>query len=254
MSGGSLKFVILGRFEITRTTAPAGSSGNSENIGTTSSPLTTAPAPPPVSAQRRIPHTPGTSPTTTRPICESAQDARARNNPAAPGLEQTCLAVKKGEALANQDPLATDLRNQQPDDSARQGFDIGMAAADRQTALGPGKEATCAGLHTIAEQGGCRIAVLFSVDRNRNAQLAAKGAEIAQADQVVAELRNAETDVFYRLGFDIATGIFGNPALGARGNTATGPGSLGIRDALNAAGQRGFNASVKLHLSRKYGP
>jgi len=197
-------------------------------------------------------HPPGTTATTSRPICESAQDARARNNPAAPGLEQTCLTIKKGEALANQDPLAIELRNQQPDDSARQGFDIGMAAAEGQTALGPGKEQKCAALHTTAEQVGCRIAVLFSVDRNRNAQLAATGAQIAQADQGVAAARNAETDVFYRLGFDIATGIFGNPALGARGNTATGPGSLGIRDALNAAAQRGFNTSVKLHLSRSY--
>ena len=246
---GNLQFTIFGHFEITRTTATANTSSNSEKTGSTSSPLTT---PPPIKAQRRIVHTPGTTSATPRSICDSAQDARARNNPAAPGLEQTCLTIKKGEALANQDPLAIELRNQQPDDSARQGFDIGMAAADRQTSLGPGKEQTCAGLHTTAEQGGCRIAVLFSVDRNRNAQLAATGAQIAQADQVVADLRNAETDVFYRLGFDIATGIFGNPTLGARGNTATGPGSLGVRDALNAAGQRGFNASVKLHLSRKY--
>ena len=51
----------------------------------------------------------------------------------------------------------------------------------------------------------------------------------------------------------VATGIFGDPALGAQGKTATGPGSLGIRDSLTPAGQRGFNASVKLHLSRKYG-
>jgi hypothetical protein len=199
-----------------------------------------------------VPHPPGTTPAAFRSICDSARDARERNNPAAPGLEQTCQAVKKGEALASQDPLATELRNQQPDDSARQGFDIGMAVAEGQTALGPGKEQTCAGRHTAAEQGGCRIAVLFSVDRNRNAQLAQKGAEIAQADQVVANVRNSETDVFYRLGFDIATGIFGNPALGAQGNTATGPGSLSIRDALSAAGQRGFNAAVKLHFSRKY--
>lgn len=54
------------------------------------------------------------------------------------------------------------------------------------------------------------------------------------------------------LGFDIATGIFGDPALGAKGNTATEPGSLKIRDGLSAAGQRGFNASVALHLSRNY--
>jgi hypothetical protein len=184
----------------------------------------------------------------------------------------------RGEAIANQDPLAIELRNQQPDNSARQGFDIGMAAAEGHTAPGPGKDKTCASLHSPEEQGGCRIAVSFSVERNKNAKLAATGAAIAKADPVVAEARNMTTDVFYRLGFDIATGRFGNPWLGAQGNTAawpgsnrlcildgesfvcavgntaTGPGSLGIRDSLSAAGQRGFNDSVKLHLSRKYKP
>src|SRR5260370_39637246 len=54
----------------------------------------------------------------------------------------------------------------------------------------------------------------------------------------------------YREGFDIATGIFGDRALGAQGNTAVGPGSLKIRDSLSPAGQRGFNASVKLYLGQ----
>jgi hypothetical protein len=54
--------------------------------------------------------------------------------------------------------------------------------------------------------------------------------------------------VFYWLGFDIATGIFGDPALGAQGNTATGPGSLKTRDSLSADGLKGFNASMALHL------
>jgi hypothetical protein len=230
--------------------------GSIERIGSTSSSApttaatTTSPAPAPISSGRRV--TTRATRSAAQPICEYARIARERNNPAAPGLEQTCLSVQKGEALANQDPLAAELRNQQADDSARQGFHIGMAVAELQTALGPGKEQTCAALHTAAEQGGCRIAVLFSVDRNRNAQLAATGAAIAHADQAVADLRNGETDVFYRLGFDIASGIFGNPALGAQGNTATGPGSLGIRDALNAAAQRGFNDSVRFHLSRDY--
>ena len=82
--------------------------------------------------------------------------------------------------------------------------------------------------------------------------IAANGAAIAETDSVVAKARTKESDMFYWLGFDIATGIFGDPALGAIGNTATGPGSLRIRDGLNAAGQRGFNASVALHLSRNY--
>jgi hypothetical protein len=163
-------------------------------------------------------------------------------------LDESAL---RGEAIANQDPLAVELRNQQPDDFARQGFDIGMAVAEGQTAPGPGKDKACASLPTPAEQNGCRIAVSFSVERNKNAALASVGARIAGTDQELAAARTIENDVFYSLGFDIASGIFGDPALGARGNTATGPGSLGIRDSLSAAGQRGFNASVKLHLSRR---
>jgi len=251
LPGGSLKFTIFGHFEITRTTATAGASGNSENIGTTSSALTTGPAP--VKPAARVKTEAGRVFSTPISICESARRARERNNPAAPGLEEICRNVKKGEALANADPLALELLNQQPD-SARLGFDLGMAVAEGNTLPGPGKDKACAAQGTPEQQGGCRIAVLFSVERNRNGKLAATGAAIAAADAAVAEARNAQTDVFYRLGFDIATGIFGDPARGARGNTATGPGSLGTRDSLSAAGQRGFNASVALHLSRKYTP
>lgn len=208
-------------------------------------------APKPVRAQGRV-RLPETTPNAFRPICESARLARERNSPAAPGLEEKCLAVKKGQALVNEDPLAIELRNQQPDDSARQGFDIGMAVAEGQTLPGPGKDKVCASLGTPAEQNGCRIAVSFSVERNRNAALASVGAKIAETDPELATARTFDRDVFYWLGFDIATGIFGDPALGAKGNTLTGPGSLGIRDSLSAAGQRGFNSSVALHLSRNY--
>jgi hypothetical protein len=201
----------------------------------------------PVKPQRRVPPPSGT-PGTPKPICELARQARDRNSPAARGLEVKCLAAKKGEAIANEDPLAVELRDQQPDDYARLGFDIGMAAAEGNTLPGPGKDRICAAGSTTAEQEGCRIAVLFSVERNRNAKFAETGAQIALADPAVAEARDAETDVFYRLGFDIATGIYGDPALGAQANTAPGP----IRDSLSAAGKSGFDASLKLHLGRNY--
>jgi hypothetical protein len=124
-----------------------------------------------------------------------------------------------------------------------------MAAAEGDTLPGPGKQRIHDSL-SPSEQGGFDTAVAFSLERNRNAKLAATGAKIAQADPAVAKARTVEADVFYWLGFDIATGIFGDPALGALGNTATGPGSLKIRDSLSPAGQRGFNASVKLHLGQ----
>lgn len=84
-------------------------------------------------------------------------------------------------------------------------------------------------------------------------ELAEKGFAIAGMDPVLAKARfDGATDGFYLLGFDIATAIFGDPALGAQGNTAVGPGSLKFRNALNASGQRGFDASVKFNLSRNY--
>ena len=62
----------------------------------------------------------------------------------------------------------------------------------------------------------------------------------------------SESRIFSCRGFDIATGIFGDPALGAKGNAARGPNSKRIRDALSDAGQWGFDASTAFHLSREY--
>ena len=122
----------------------------------------------------------------------------------------------KGEGIASADPLSLELRKRQPDDLGRRGFDIGMAAAEGQTAPGPGKQKIQDSL-SAAEQQGFKTAVSFSLERNRNADLAMKGAAIVALDPAVAEARAVESDVFYWLGFDIATGIFGDPALGANG-------------------------------------
>jgi hypothetical protein len=132
-----------------------------------------------------------------------------------------------------------------------------MAAAEGQTLPGPGKQRIHDSL-TPPEQRGFTTAVLFSLERNRNAVLAARGAAIAKVDPVVSEARQSdrrgtrtvESDVFYRLGFDIATGIFGDVALGAQGNTATGPGSMKIRSSLSSPSRRGFDASTAFHLGR----
>ena len=102
------------------------------------------------------------------------------------------------------------------------------------------------------EQAGFAAAVLYALDRNKFKDLAKTGAAIAASDRFVARARNAEPDAMHRLGFDIATGIFGDPALGALGNTGKGPGSLGMRDKLSAAAQSGFNTAMAFHLSRDY--
>lgn len=157
------------------------------------------------------------------------------------------VLAAKGEVIASQDPLAAELRLREPAGPARRGFDIGMAAAEGHTLPGPNKQKMHDSL-LPAQQGGFSTAVAFSLERNRNLEFATVGASIAKADPVVAAARTANPSVFFWLGFDIATGIFGDPALKAKGNTQTGPGSLGIRDALSEAGKLGFNASVKLHL------
>jgi hypothetical protein len=158
--------------------------------------------------------------------------------------------ASRGAAMANADPLSAEPRKRSPDDLSRQGFDIGMAAAEGNAEPGPGKQ-RIRDLLSPPEQGGFDTAVSFSLQRNRSAHLAATGAAIAHADPVVSRARTAEPNVFYWLGFDIATGIFGDPALGARGNTATGPGSLGIRDALSAAASLVMAESASIQMRRR---
>lgn len=173
------------------------------------------------------------------------------------------LAVK-GAALAQADPLAAELRKREPTDASRRGFDIGMAAAEGQTLTGPGKEKFRDTL-LLEERPGFSTAVAFSVERNRLAakgmklthpfiDLAARGAAIARQDPVVAVARALlDSDFVYYLGFDVATGLFGDPALGGDGKIPPpGPGSLAIRALLNPTGQRGFDAAVALHASRNY--
>jgi hypothetical protein len=157
--------------------------------------------------------------------------------------------VAKGEALAKQDPIAAALRDAQLDAESLRGFLIGMAVSEGQMVDGPGKQ----GIHDTLlgpEQNGFAAAVLFSLERNRNAPLPAKGAAVAAADPNVAAARAAEPLGFYTLGFDIASGLFGARPLGD-GHTSAGPGSERIRNSLDAAGQRGFDASMALNLKKK---
>ena len=161
------------------------------------------------------------------------------------GMEE--LRVVRGEAVANRDPLAVMLRDSLADDPSRRGFNIAFAVDGAGTAPGPGKDRIRESLPDT-ERDGFDIAVSFFVERNRNLEFATKGAAIAKVVPPVAEARVREADAFFSLGFDIATGLFGDPALGGQGDTAPGPGKTRIRESLSDAGKRGFDASMKLHL------
>jgi hypothetical protein len=199
------------------------------------------------------------------PICDQAQDARARNSPVAPQLEARCRAIgggqgmpveltpdqlaAKGNIMANADPVASELRKRQPAGNQR-GFDIGLAAAEGQTVWGAGKEKMLTSLNA-PQQEGFKVAVSFSLDRNRNAQFAAIGAAMAKSDPAVATARTADPDVRAWLGFDIASGIYGDPAKGGQSRTS-GYQPLAIREQLSLPAKRGFDASMKFHQSRHY--
>jgi hypothetical protein len=207
------------------------------------------------------------APRPRRSICDSAVDARSRNSPAAANLEAQCQAAgginkmspgaddyeivrARGAAMWPMDPTATAIRNSLPPVTQR-GFDIGLGVWAAQTAPGPGKQRYHDFL-SQPEQQGFDVAAAYALPNNKYAAQVAVGTVINKADATVRKARNAVNDGFYWQGFDIASGLFGDPKAGSQGSTVLGTGAIAIRDSLNGAGQNGFNASLKLHLSRKY--
>lgn len=157
----------------------------------------------------------------------------------------------RGAAIAVDDPLSAEFHELQADASSRRGFEIGLAAAEGDTAPGPGKQKIRGALQP-AEQGGFDTAVAYLIVLSNDPDLARSGAAIAKADPAVGALRNSERDALYRLGFDFASGFFGDPALGGLGYASTGPGTLGFRDSLSPAGKRGFDAAANFNFARNY--
>jgi hypothetical protein len=139
------------------------------------------------------------------------------------------------------------LRASLPDAQSRRGFNIAFGSSGADSAHGPGKDRLRDALPS-AQREGFATAVSFIVMRNNAQPWAMKGAAIAQQVPRVAEGRLAGGDPFHALGYDIATGIFGDPALGGQGDLAMGPGKQRLLDTLNASGKKGFDASMKLHL------
>jgi hypothetical protein len=196
--------------------------------------------PPPVSAVHLGRVQPVNPDAPRQTLCEAAASARARNSPVAPSLEARCQASKGPPVHLGR--VVNPNAGAAPPTSI---CDAARSSRARNSPAAPALERQC-----IASGGS--LAPLPPFDPAVVDALALAGAEIADIDLDVADARDAVDDADYQRGFDIGTGLFGDPALGAQGNTQMGPGSTRIRDSLNAAGQNGFDDSMKFHLARDY--
>jgi uncharacterized protein YkwD len=93
-------------------------------------------------------------------------------------------------------------------------------------------------------------AIASALEQPSLEELAALGAAVARANPILAAARDAERDVAYRLGFDVASGLYADPADGGLGS-AGGRQARGIRRTLDETARRGFDASRDL-LRRDY--
>jgi len=73
------------------------------------------------------------------------------------------LAIK-GAMITDADPLSLVLRSQQAAGAGQYGFDVGMAAAEKDTAPGPGKQHIRDSL-PMDQQAGFDAAVMYSLER-----------------------------------------------------------------------------------------
>jgi hypothetical protein len=165
------------------------------------------------------------------PICERAREARSRNSPSFAALDAQCRASTQNK------PSVVLGRVRSTTASAAGGPSLSIC--DRA------RDASQRNSPSAAELEAQCIATQLN-------DLETVGASIARQTPALSAARNADADAMYRRGFDIATGIFGDVSLGAKGNNAAGPGSTKIRSGLSPAGQRGFDAAMKVHLSRNY--
>ena len=157
----------------------------------------------------------------------------------------------KGEAIANADPLIGAIRDAQAVGACRRGFYVGLAT-DLTTRCG-GRVPKASRTGWMGPKVGFNVAAALCLQRNNNADIAAKGAAIVKVDPTVAAARALKQPAgLYWLGFDIGPGIFGDPALGALGNTLMGPGSEKIRASLNSDGRLGFDAGRDFNLKKRH--
>jgi hypothetical protein len=165
-----------------------------------------------------------------------------------PALNAGELSVMaaRGQFLASSDPLLASLREVEPAGLSRLGFDIGLAISEGHSAPGPGKQKFKEDHVKDFDPSAYQRAVDYSVARNANPDIAARGAMAvaAQADAAAARAKLPLSNQW--LGFNVAAGLFGSLADGALGHTSQGPGSNQIRERL-ASAMLGYDAALAFY-------
>jgi hypothetical protein len=173
------------------------------------------------------------------------QGIRPEPIPALNAGELSVMAAR-GQFLASGDPLLASLRDVEPTGLSRLGFDIGLAISEGHSGQGPGKQKFKEDHIKDFDPSAYQRAVDYAVDRNANADIAARGAAAvaARPDAIAARAKLPLSNQW--LGFNIAAGLFGSPADGALGHTSQGPGSNQIRERLGSA-MLGYDAALSFY-------
>ncbi len=161
-------------------------------------------------------------------------------------MGQLGVLAARGRQVALGDPLLTALRDIEPEGPARTGFHIGLAVAGNDSLPGPEKEKFKQDHINDFDPGAYQRAVNYTVDRNANAERAARGAQVVAAKPEVTEAR-AKLPVEQWLGFNICAAIFGGRDDRGEGNTLRGPRSGGIRQQLSPAAKQGYDAALAFY-------
>jgi hypothetical protein len=179
-------------------------------------------------------------------------EAQGKTYPSMTAMPDPMPSVKLGEraayeargaSIAAAEEIAGAMREAEPAGMARRGFDYGLGWSELSTSWGPGARKVEQELEPEARASFHR-ATEYSIVRNANAAALERGSGVIKADPAVAAARAAHQPAgLHWLGFTIATGLYGDKALGADGsNPPRGPGGERIRDTFTAVdGKNGFD-------------
>jgi hypothetical protein len=146
----------------------------------------------------------GTTPSSTRSLCESAASARARNSPAAPTLEAQCNQLNAQIAAAEK-------------------FDLAPAPSGVPTSI---CDAAQAAINRMAIDAADLIAKCNATGDGRNLVslpdgLAVTGTRLITADPLLAVFEQRQPAGEVRRGFDIGVGATGSDTLWGPGSSAS---------------------------------